>query len=280
MKEGEAICTGYISAKFEVTTAAHCIEEGSEYTLKTAAGQIFKILGTKVRRDQADMVILKIDSEGTPLELAAFDSSADAFMVAMSTKEQMLLSSSIGEIKEADLKGVLLHSYDSEPGSSGAPIIQRGKVVALHIGFVPSQDRNIAVSLNRLNAVDLEQFLGEIQKEHCTWRHPGHCITQPSIHIPSFKDLQREMTSSISKKIAGQIAGQAGAEGWTTNSCRTVGAAAILLPAATLIAPACAASGLITAGIGVPACVAAASGAIVELTCIQLCHDHQLVDCK
>jgi len=89
-----------------------------------------------------------------------------------------------------------------------------------------------------------------------------------------------ELTATVARQVAGAVVAQAERDGWTKTSCATVGAAAILLPAATYIAPLCAASGFITAGIGVPACVTSVSGGIVAATCIELCQERRLEDCK
>lgn len=92
--------------------------------------------------------------------------------------------------------------------------------------------------------------------------------------------LFNDLVSSIANKIVPDVAAQAKSGGWTTLNCAAVGSGAILLPAATYIAPACAASAFITAGMGTPACVTAVSSSIVAATCVSLCETKNLSDCR
>lgn len=89
-----------------------------------------------------------------------------------------------------------------------------------------------------------------------------------------------DLTQAASRKIAAEVAPLAIEGGWTRTSCMATGAGAILLPAAVYITPLCASSGVMTAGMGIPACVAAVSTSIVAATCATLCETKNLSDCR
>jgi hypothetical protein len=106
------------------------------------------------------------------------------------------------------------------------------------------------------------------------------CLAAKEASCKVWNSVVDGVTHDVAARVAPQVAAKAESEGWTKESCGAVGAGAILLPAATYIAPTCAASAFITAGVGVPVCVTTVSGAIVAAVCIQLCADHHLQDCK
>ena len=74
------------------------------------------------------------------------------------------------------------------------------------------------------------------------------------------------------------IADKAKRDGWTKTSCYAVATPLVGLLLVLKATPICAA---FSAGVGTPACltiVGTLTGAIVTGTCIQLCHDHNLLD--
>jgi hypothetical protein len=156
------------------------------------------------------------------------------------------------------------------------PIIQNGKVVGIHLGYQEKVDRNVAFDLAKLWDEKVDVAAVGITDECLFDCH----IRVPTPSLPNMGDVVNGIVNSIKRDIAGAVAEQAVKGGWTTDNCPVVGAGAILLPAAAYIAPPCAASAFITAGIGTPACVAAVSGAIVGAVCYSLCEDHRLSDCK
>jgi len=123
------------------------------------------------------------------------------------------------------------------------------------------------------------------------WSNPGKmchgdlpndpvCIADKEVSCKVWQGLVDGITHDVANQVLPQVADKARSEGWTTSNCGVVGLGAILLPAAIYIAPTCAASAYITAGIGATVCVSGVSGAIVSAVCIELCDQRVLRDCK
>lgn len=106
------------------------------------------------------------------------------------------------------------------------------------------------------------------------------CLADKEASCKVWKGLVDGITHDVANQITPQVAAKAKSEGWTKENCGVVGLGAILLPAALYIAPTCAASAYITAGIGTTVCVSGVSGAIVGAVCIELCDQHVLRDCQ
>jgi hypothetical protein len=292
---GEISCTAFAVASDEIMTASHCLPADGNFDATTAkfiaadraSYGLTELLLLDARKDIA---VLKTAQRfpsyferaplmGGSLMLVAFDPATGGLAADRSCEYEKTIESA----------GAIVHSCDSVPGESGAPLLQDGKVVGVHVGYKESLDRNIAFDLRRIDDDTVDMLSLELRKEGCHSRvhvrggirghsraHVRDCVPD----VPSPGELINGIVSDIARKVSLDVAAQAERDGWNTTNCAVVGSGAILLPAATYIAPACAASGFITGGMGVPACVTTVSGAIVAATCTQLCTDRHLSDCK
>lgn len=292
---GETTCTAFASAINEITTASHCLPADENFDATTAKfssadGTPYALKEIQLLDARKDIAVFKTTENlpsyferspllGGPLMLVAVDPQTGALTADRSCEYE----------KSIESAGAIVHSCDSVPGESGAPLLQDGKVVGVHVGYKESLDRNVAFDLRRIDDDNVDMLSLELREEGCHSRvhvrggikghsraHVRDCVPD----VPSLDEIIHGLIKDIAQKVSGDIAAQAKREGWNKTNCVVVGSGAILLPAATYIAPACAASGFITAGIGVPACVTSVSGAIVAATCTQLCTDRQLSDCK
>ncbi len=277
-----AQCSAFISDTKQVTTAAHCRGKNADgetidATFTTLDGKSSHLSKIKRREIKKDYLVLEADQEfSEKLELSML-TGPDVSIVGYDFEQRNLYSQKSCKIeRRLDDAGVFLHSCDSLAGFSGGPIVQNGKVVGIHLGYQQKVDRNVAFDLAKLWDDKADVAAVGITDECLFDCH----IRTPAPSLPNLGDVVNDIVNSIKRDVAGAVAEQAVNGGWTTDNCPVVGAGAILLPAATYIAPPCAASGFITAGIGVPACVAAVSGAIVGAVCYSLCEDHRLSDCK
>jgi len=273
-------CTAFVTGEKEITTAAHCRGKNADAgkidaTFTRLDGKNIHLSKVTRLETKKDYLVLESDeSFSSKLEVSLLSGQNVSIVGYDFDKGNLYTQENCTVDRRLDSAGVFLHSCDSLSGFSGGPILQNGKVVGLHIGYQEKVDRNVAFDFAKLwdDSVDVAE-VGV--KDECLF----DChIRMPK--PPSLSDIFGGLTNSIKGNIAADVANQAQEGGWTRTSCPVVGAGAILLPAATYIAPACAASGFITAGIGVPACVGAVSGSIVGAVCYTLCDDHRLADCK
>lgn len=292
---GETTCTAFASASNEITTASHClpIDEKFDATsakFSSADGKLYALTELLLLDALKDIAIFKT-AENLPSYFERAPLLGGSLMlVAVDPKTGGLTADrSCQYEKTIESAGAIVHSCDSVPGESGAPLLQDGKVVGVHVGYKESLDRNIAFDLRRIDDDTVDMLSLELRKEGCHSRvhvrggikghsrtHVRDCVPD----VPSPADIIKDIVDKVAQNVSGDVAAQAQREGWNKTNCAVVGTGAILIPAATYIAPACAASGFITGGIGVPACVSAVSGAVVTATCTQLCTDKRLSDCQ
>jgi hypothetical protein len=115
---------------------------------------------------------------------------------------------------------------------------------------------------------------------NCHWYQPD-CLAYRG-YCNTFRKLGGQLQDKIAFAIARepQVADTAKRDGWTKTSCYAVATPLVGLLLMLKATPICAAFG---AGVGTPACLAVVgtmTGAIVGGTCIQLCHDHNLLDAE
>ena len=292
---GETTCTAFASASNEITTASHCLPEDENFDaaaakFSTAEGTPYDLTELLLLDARKDIAVFRTAKNfPTYFERAAI-LGGSLMLVAIDPKTGLLNADrSCDYEKNIESAGAIVHSCDSIPGESGAPLLQDGRVVGLHLGYKESIDRNVAFDLRRLDDDTVDMLSLELRQDGCHSRvhvrggikgHSRAHVRDCAPDVPSPSDLINGLVHDIAQKIARELSTKAERDGWNKTNCAVVGSGAILLPAATYIAPACAGSGFITAGMGVPTCVASVSGAIVAATCTQLCSDKRLADCK
>ncbi|MBF0207705.1 MAG: trypsin-like peptidase domain-containing protein [Oligoflexia bacterium] len=143
-----AICTAFASGKNQVTTAAHCINGNDlhEYTFrpffqKEGEAAEKTILRTRVN-NKTDVAILRVEGVDQFFETAESDLATgggeenEISLLEVDGKDGLLYQCKEGAIWDTPSRGIFYHTFDTVPGSSGAPVLQNGKVIGMHIGNV------------------------------------------------------------------------------------------------------------------------------------------------
>ena len=154
---GEHSCTGYLSNKEELTTAAHCFSGKVSETLFVIKGKTVEIKGVTFLSKEADVAIFQVARQANHIPLGSLDHEKSLNLISYNINKQILQQVSCQSIDTPN-SGALKHDCDTEPGNSGSPIIQNGKVVAIHIGTTIDQQLNIAIDLNKVVQANLTQI--------------------------------------------------------------------------------------------------------------------------
>lgn len=285
---GETTCNAFASGENEITTAAHCmaldtVPEVSEISFTAANGQRYEVSDIELLDARKDLARLVTKTAfGRWLERASLQGGGLTLVAVDPTSGSLLSDRSCSLEQERPAAGVFLHSCDTVPGESGAPVLQDGKYVGVHLGYKALVDRNVAFDITKDQDETVDVLSLEYKKEGCHSRvhirgrhsrgHVRDCT--PEVPAPDFSWA----ISAVAKPISDQLSAQARNDGWTTGTCTAVAAGAVGAISAGYGAAICAA-----ANVAAPACVAflAASGpAIVAATCAQLCTDRHLADCR
>ena len=159
-KAGQKSCTGFISAKDELTTAAHCYNEETLDTVKFIRGNdIISPISIKSIYANADIIIFKIVEQNDYLKAAEFNIKYPLSLISIdSTHQKLLFEENCKIIDKLNDAYVIMHLCDTESRSSGSPIVQNGKVIGVHIGTTFDHVSNIAISYKNLNKIDLSNL--------------------------------------------------------------------------------------------------------------------------
>lgn len=157
--KGQAFCSAFITGTYQVTTAAHCILEGAdlnELKFTTANGNIFDFNSLDEYNTDTDFAQLSLSKPSDEfLNLSDFNRDQSISIVGWDSHSNSFFKSSKQENNREVIqyRGFLMHSLDTLPSASGSPIIQNGKVVGMHLGYVENRDFNIALILNQRDFV-------------------------------------------------------------------------------------------------------------------------------
>lgn len=179
--DGQASCTAFATSSLQVVTAAHCykgVEADQKYSFKTDDG-VFA-LQLKQLIENADVAIFELEYdvlqnfyEVSMMPPQTTRSSSEGVerpltqLVSVDIESMEYLITETGYMRNfgdqgGESSGIYLHTLDTLPGSSGSPILQNGKVVAVHLGSIGDSD-NYAVGYSRLNSINLDGHLDRSQ---------------------------------------------------------------------------------------------------------------------
>jgi hypothetical protein len=161
---GKEYCTGFAISERKIVTADHCLR------LTMAFGDVELKASKAERFPKADLAILEIvdgAADLTPLPIGGAVSDLPSMLVAYAQSASGLLMADGVKLTVVDgYKSVFLHELDTEPGSSGAPIFQDGRVVAVHLGSAFDGTKNYAVSfMDRETTTDVEAVFPSHERE-------------------------------------------------------------------------------------------------------------------
>jgi V8-like Glu-specific endopeptidase len=199
-------CTGFFTGSDEIMTARHCLADLShlsDLTFISGNGDEYVVVDVRDASSNADIVRLTVEgadgsARGVPLRPGHLDPTKPVLLVAFDKEfEELVVAPGDAPIAEG-APGVLLHSMDTIPGSSGAPIVQDGWAVAIHIGALHAAEgeedeidfselddelaadeeplRNVAIDINARRSADLSRVDGSLCLErYYGWgRHYHH----------------------------------------------------------------------------------------------------------
>lgn len=173
ISDGTGFCSATAFSPTEVVTAAHCISSTATYSL-SVNGKKFGIKSLSLSK-KYDLAFLKIDGNAEtwiPLSFGGISDSAPLSLVSVNRDNpSQYLVSQDGRI-EGKTEGLVSHTFDTTRGTSGSPIIQDQKIVAIHLGTLPDQSRNVAATLEFKENFRLPKAF---QVEACSLSTPGKC---------------------------------------------------------------------------------------------------------
>lgn len=164
-QSGDINCTGFVSAPEELTTAAHCFDGDFKVTTFSIAGKNIKILGLKEIFSKADLITFKIPLQVKYLTAGDYKEELGLSVISVNEEGTLLTDNICHRVNSSseDIVGVIQHYCDTVGGSSGSPLLQGGKVVAVHIGTTVNHDSNIGVIISELSNVDLSNYPYELE---------------------------------------------------------------------------------------------------------------------
>jgi V8-like Glu-specific endopeptidase len=166
------VCTAYFSAPNVISTANHCApatENLERYSFKTQSGKTFALKNLVKNLSTRNAAFETVVQSSKFLESAPFDNQRPVNIVSYSAKSNRYLESAIGKAKMT-VQG-LLHTLDTEPGSSGAPVLQGGRVVAVHEGGLIDSPQNYATRIVP-DSQKADEYTGLVNQE---WRCESRC---------------------------------------------------------------------------------------------------------
>ncbi|MBM4253980.1 MAG: trypsin-like serine protease [Deltaproteobacteria bacterium] len=159
--DGSALCTAFASSADEVVTAAHCLVAGTSdgqyqfWTKKHGYRKLERLSQSGVKSDVAVFKSSQLTPDFLPLASVQPNGSS-ARLIGFDFKTLSLVETTKGAIDVTSLKaGVYRHTFDTLPGQSGSPIVQDGKVVAVHIGSLKDGKVNLAVATREMEKADV-----------------------------------------------------------------------------------------------------------------------------
>lgn len=148
LSDGKSKCTAFLSGPSEVSTAGHCVENADFASLRFKLENTNKTYPVKLIRHyrNADFALLEVDGIFESYFSFGEVKDGNSSIVGFNYEKNELASHVNCRIsKDANYRGLLVHSCDSLPGMSGAPILQNGKIVGIHLGSLPLKDANGAL---------------------------------------------------------------------------------------------------------------------------------------
>jgi hypothetical protein len=139
LRPTNTVCTAFASGINQITTAAHCWqgEENKFHIFMDGNKKIHRVVGKVQELSNTNTVVLYTPQISQWIEPGTFDSSKTVSMVSYSKDKDILTEVSSDKPLQLDPTGTFLWSeMDSLPGASGSPVLQDGKLVAVHQGSV------------------------------------------------------------------------------------------------------------------------------------------------
>ena len=180
LQDSPSHCTAFAIAPRKIMTAAHCYLQGSHpslYKFQNLRETYFFSGDLSEYYPESDLLILQLDEKSPSFEnylVLAENNVSDLelsplSLISFNHKENKLIKTDTGYLKEMDhssgSRGIFYHSFDTEFGSSGAPILSHGKVIGVHLGTIRDGDFNYGVLPNAIHDANVKKILPDAISE-------------------------------------------------------------------------------------------------------------------
>ncbi|MBF0297669.1 MAG: hypothetical protein HQK51_03055 [Oligoflexia bacterium] len=135
--QGRAICTAFASSKNHVTTAAGCVDEQNlrDYTFAFSDKKERKIQKLRINK-KTKLAVMFVDGINEFFSSSKLEDGRQIVsVVTYRDSDNSIVKSEIGEVWFTPVSGLFYHTHSTDLGSAGAPILQNGKIVAVHLGI-------------------------------------------------------------------------------------------------------------------------------------------------
>ena len=283
---GDHKCNAVLVAPDTIATVVHCLDSKNlgtivGLTFTTAEGKSALVKQLLTIDKKKDLALYRLDKSGFNFFAPKLESKiAESIVVAGfdTTKNRWLHASC--EIKEKSSEfASFTYDCDTAPGMSGSAVISNDRVIGLHVAYDKQLNQNLALDFSTVSNPSAE--IAKRPRINLEWP-PCICChgcDVPKLELPSWEGFQGGMLDQLKNVAAPAVGEKAMDNGWSYPECLTSGlgvVTAVCTPAYTMI---CTATGLATAGTGVPPCLAwigGTSGIVVGVACKQSCVDGRI----
>ncbi len=160
---GTKVCTGFLISGDIVATAYHCIPGTNRIIVSKLQFHPRNFNPVDVAyianaNEKTDIAFLKLRNpiSAEPFRVREFiDRQAPFSIISYDKASNRLLLSQKCDVRQEKQNAYLTHNCDTLPGASGAPVLQNGTVVGMHMGSSRKEKLNIAVDAQTLKNGDL-----------------------------------------------------------------------------------------------------------------------------
>jgi hypothetical protein len=139
LRPTNTVCTAFASGRNQITTAGHCWqgEENKFYIFMDGNKNVHRVVGKVPELSNGNTLVLYTPDISQWIDAGSLDATKPVSMISYSKDRDALTEVLNDKPLQLDPSGnFLLSEMDSLPGASGSPILQDGKVVAVHQGWV------------------------------------------------------------------------------------------------------------------------------------------------
>lgn len=190
---GDRSCNAFLIGTDIVITALHCVESdrtdpsafsGFKFRPFASDAPSAEVIGDLLIDSKKDVVAYKLDRTYSKFyRIASVKNGERVTIQAMDVKSRVFLSNSCADLRVNSTTGAVSYSCDTRPGFSGAPVIQNGQAIGVHLGYDSKSNTNFAFDFDFLtnDNSDISKMVGANLEG---WG-PHIRVPSPHIRIPS-----------------------------------------------------------------------------------------------
>ncbi len=205
-------CTAYISGVNELTTAYHCLEsapgeifEVSEFTFTLGNGEKLELETITSLIPKQDRATFRLKNKTESYLENSVKTGNTYTLVAYDLESEKLdVQNSCTFDQDYDAAGVFSYDCKTKGHYSGAPLLENGKVIGIHLGFKPKIDRRVAFDFKNLQNEKSDILEVEYVKEGCHMR-TSVGLDHTRVHVRGCDPFTQIREWLTAKKDAGNI---------------------------------------------------------------------------